>query len=58
MTNYPEHLFLLLRSALWQDEHIAQSVSCADWEKLYQLAKEQCLIGIVADSFRYLSIEQ
>lgn len=25
---------------------------------MYGLAKEQCLIGIVADSFQYLSIEQ
>lgn len=58
MTNYQKHLFTLLRSALWQDEHIALSVFNVNWEKVHQLAKEQCLIGIVADSFRYLREEQ
>ena len=58
MTNYQEHLFLLLKSALWQDENIEQSVCNIDWNNLYQLANEQCLIGIVADSFRLLSKKQ
>ena len=58
MTNYQEHLFLLLKSALWQDENIEQSVCNVDWNNLYQLANEQCLIGIVADSFRLLSKKQ
>lgn len=58
MTNYQEHLFLLLKSALWEDENIEQSVCNVDWNNLYQLANEQCLIGIVADSFRLLSKKQ
>ena len=58
MTYYQEHLFLLLKSALWQDENIEQSVCNVDWNNLYQLANEQCLIGIVADSFRLLSKKQ
>ncbi len=58
MTNCQEHLFLLLKSALWQDENIEQSVCNVDWNNLYQLANEQCLIGIVADSFRLLSKKQ
>lgn len=58
MTCYQEHLFLLLKSALWQDENIEQSVCNVDWNNLYQLANEQCLIGIVADSFRLLSKKQ
>lgn len=53
-----KNLFLLLKSALWNDELSARSVHDVDWGELYGLAKEQCLIGIVADSFQYLSIEQ
>lgn len=53
-----KNLFLLLKSALWNDELSARSVHDVDWDELYGLAKEQCLIGIVADSFQYLSEEQ
>ena len=53
-----KNLFLLLKSALWNDELSARSVHDVDWGELYGLTKEQCLIGIVADSFLYLSIEQ
>lgn len=53
-----ENLFLLLKSTLWNDEQSARSIHDVDWGELYGLAKEQCLVGIVADSFRYLSIEQ
>lgn len=48
----------VIESALWNDELSARSVHDVDWGELYGLAKEQCLIGIVADSFQYLSIEQ
>lgn len=51
-----KNLFLLLKSVLWNDELSARSVHDVDWGELYGLAKEQCLIGIVADSFQYLSI--
>lgn len=53
-----ENLFLLLKSALWNNELSARSVHDVDWGELYGLAKEQCLVGIVADSFRYLSEKQ
>lgn len=53
-----KNLFLLLKSALWNDELSARSVHDVDWGELYGLAKEQCLIGIVVDSFQYLSEEQ
>lgn len=49
-----ENLFLLLKSALWQDGQYAESVGDVDWEELYALAREQCLVGVVADSFRYI----
>lgn len=53
-----KNLFLLLKSAVWNDELSARSVHDVDWGELYGLAKEQCLIDIVEDSFQYLSIEQ
>ena len=53
-----ENLFLLLKSALWNDELSARPIHDVDWGELYGLAKEQCLVSIVADSFRYLSEEQ
>lgn len=58
MTHLQENLFLLLKSALWQDENLVRSVRDVDWNTMYQLAKEQCLIGVVADSFRWLNEEQ
>ena len=47
-----------MKSALWNDELSARSIHDVDWGELYGLAKEQCLVGIVADSFRYLREEQ
>ena len=47
-------LFLLVKCALWNDGQTACDVCDVDWGEVYTLAKEQCLIGIVADSFRWL----
>lgn len=58
MTKEQENLFLLMKSALWNDELSTRSIRDVDWGELYKLANEQCLVGIVADTFRYLSIEQ
>ena len=37
-----KNLFLLLKSALWNDELAARPVHDVDWGELYGLAKEQC----------------
>lgn len=49
-----DNLFLLLRSALWQDEQSARQMAGVDWKELHELAGEQCLVGVMADSFRYI----
>ena len=58
MNMHQENLFLLIKSALWNDKQAALTVHDVDWNVLYKLAKEQCLVGVVADSFHLLSDEQ
>jgi len=58
MNNEQKDLLLLLRCALWQDKKIALSIKNICWDKVYQLAKEQCLVGIIADSFQFLNNKQ
>ena len=53
-----DNLFLLLKSALWQDGQFARTMADVDWKEMYTLAKEQCLTGVMADSLKYLSKEQ
>lgn len=53
-----KNLFLLLKSALWRDEQVAMSIHNVDWNVVYRLAKEQCVVGVVADAFRYLREDQ
>ena len=36
-----------LRGALWQDGKIACSVQDISWNKIYDIAKEQCVIGVL-----------
>lgn len=50
-----DNLFLLLKSALWQEGKYADAVADADWKELYALAKEQCLVGVIADAFKYFA---
>lgn len=50
-----DNLFLLLKSALWQDEQSAKAITDIDWKDLYELAKEQCLVGVMADAFKYFA---
>lgn len=45
----------MLKSALWQDEHWVENMTNVDWKELYALAKEQCLLGVIADAFRYVN---
>lgn len=49
-----DHLFLLLKAALWQDGQYVDTIADVDWKALYELAKEQCLVGVLADAFQYL----
>lgn len=44
-----DNLFLLLKSALWKNEQSAKAMTDVDWKELYNLAKEQCLVGVMAD---------
>lgn len=53
-----DNLFLLLKSALWKNEQSAKAMTDVDWKELYNLAKEQCLVGVMADSLGYISDEQ
>lgn len=58
MNKSQEDLFRLLRAALWDDEVAANEISDVEWNYVYQLAKEQCVVGIVADSFHLLGERQ
>lgn len=58
MNKEQKDLLQLLRSALWQDEKITRSVQDISWDKVYAIAKEQCVIGVIADIFRYIDGEQ
>lgn len=53
-----DNLFLLLQSALWQDGQFVKAMTDVDWKEIYELAKEQCLVGVMADSLRYIGEEQ
>ena len=53
-----EDLFRLIRTALWKDKQLAQEIHDVDWDSVYALAKEQCVVGIVADAFPLLTEEQ
>ena len=53
-----ENLFLLLKSALWQDGQLVKAMADVDWKELYALAKEQCLVCVMADALRYVGEEQ
>ena len=58
MNKHQKDLFILLKSALWSDEAIVRLVHDVKWDEMYKLAKEQCLVGVIADVFRFLSVEQ
>lgn len=51
-----DDLFFLLRLALWGSP-LADNI-LVDWDKVLQLAKDQCVMGIVADSFLLLNERQ
>ena len=58
MNKNQKDLFVLLKSALWNDESEVRSIHDVDWNEIYKLAKEQCLVGVIADSFRFLDERQ
>ena len=57
MNKEQEDLLLILKCALWQDVRYASGVDKPCLDKIYKLAYEQCVVGIVADSFNVLSSE-
>lgn len=57
MNKEQEDLLLILKCALWQDVGDASGIDKPCWNKIYKLAYEQCVVGIVADSFNVLSSE-
>ena len=54
MNKVQTDLFGLLRLALWGRKTDAGEMSSVDWDAVYKLAMEQCVIGLVADSFGLL----
>lgn len=58
MNKHQKDLFLFLKSSLWNDEVTARSIHDVDWDEMYKLAMEQCLVGVVADAFKFLNEEQ
>lgn len=53
-----KHLFGLLKAALWQDKQYVRDIDDVDWDCLYGLAYEQSIVGLMADSFSFLTSEQ
>lgn len=51
-------LFRLLRIALWDSGVAIDDFFHVDWNTIYLLAKEQCVVGLVADSFSMLNERQ
>lgn len=51
-----DDLFLLLRLALWNSPPVDDLE--IDWNGVLLLAKDQCVVGIVADSFQLLNEQQ
>ena len=54
MTKAQNDLFFLLRLALWGKENGEVDVGKIEWNGVLELAKDQCVMGIVADSFQLL----
>lgn len=53
-----KHLFGLLKAALWQDKQYVRDIDDVDWDCLYGFAYEQRIVGLMADSFSFLTFEQ
>lgn len=58
MNQEQKDLLQLLRCALWQDENTARSLQDICWDKVFAIAKEQCIVGIIADGFRFYDEKQ
>lgn len=54
MTKTQRDLFFLLRLALWGKDNASKDVKEIEWKTVFEQAKDQCLMGIVADSFQLL----
>lgn len=54
MSKAQNDLFFLLRLALWGKDNASADVTEIEWTKVFELAKDQCVMGIVADSFQLL----
>lgn len=57
MTQTQQDLLQLLNASLWQDASKISNHSDFNWKELYKLAKEQCVISIVADTFPWFEKE-
>lgn len=54
MTKAQTDLFFLLRLALWGKDNAFKDVKEIEWKTVFEQAKDQCVMGIVADSFQLL----
>lgn len=54
MNKAHEDLLFLLRLALWGKAENSACIEDIQWQSIQTLAKEQCLMGIIADSFMLL----
>lgn len=54
MSKVQTDLFGLLRMALWGKDYASADATEIEWKEVLQLAKDQCVMGIVADSFQLL----
>lgn len=54
MSKAQDDLFFLLRLALCGKEDNSADVKSLEWKEIFELAKDQCVMGIVADSFQLL----
>lgn len=54
MSKTQTDLFFLLRLALWGKDNTSKDVKEIEWKTVFEQAKDQCVMGIVADSFQLL----
>lgn len=54
MNQLQSDLLFLLSGVLWKKEIPVKRLTQIDWEAMYTIAKEQCVVGLVADSFTIL----
>lgn len=47
-------VFQLLRLSMWQRSTVLESINIEDWETIFNVAKQQTIIGVIGDAIAFL----